>query len=156
MKILTLEGKPAQIFGQPLFPPTGGSRFNTKLTVLQHTAKCREHTELAEFYGGLIERGLKNSDGVVNYIKALDPSSINDKDRELLDQAIDIPMKKRAGADPTILGGLGVHLDIAGEASVKHGQIRGSSYELPATIPFTNQRPAWLVDNGQVERADAA
>ena len=50
-----------------------------------------------------------------------------------------------------------VHIDVAGEAAVKSGEIRKYvSSDEPATISFTsNQRPAWL-DNGQTARADAA
>ncbi|GEM_PF-4517897 len=149
MRILTLENKPLEIFGQPMFPLTGGTRFNAKLSVLEHTSKCKGHPELAQFYADLSKRGFRNSDDVVNYIKALEPRSVSSKDIRFLDQAVRIPMKR----------GLVVHLDIAGEAAVKSGKIRESiSSDEPATIPFTplSQRPAWLVDNGQVKRADAA
>ena len=136
----------AQIFGVPIFPSTGGSVFNAKLSVLQHTAKCKGHSELEQFYADLSKRGFRNSDEVVNYIKAIDPQSISNKDRRLLDQAVFIPMKR----------GLVVHMDIAGEAAVKHRQMRESaSNETPATIPFQqDQRPAWLTNNQA--KADAA
>ncbi|OGI18901.1 MAG: hypothetical protein A3B68_06670 [Candidatus Melainabacteria bacterium RIFCSPHIGHO2_02_FULL_34_12] len=127
--------------------PHIGSKFNTRIPILAVMTERAGHTELANLYKDLFASGFKDSDAVVDFIQNINPATVAEDERTLLDRILSIPMKH----------GWVVHIDVAGEAAVKSGEIRKYvSSDEPATISFTsNQRPAWL-DNGQTARADAA